>query len=134
MIRDTGVSGVTAARGSIGNPWIFHQAAELLAGRPLPAPPTVAEQRDVIVEHFRLAESVYGTRRAVTQLRKFGMRYADWHPDGDFVRAAFINTSSSEDWLNVIKIWYSTDRPGIYPVNPGRPKPPAVTSPDSSPC
>ena len=38
MIRETGVSGVTAARGSIGNPWIFSQARELLEGRPLPEP------------------------------------------------------------------------------------------------
>ena len=59
MIRETGVSGVTAARGSIGNPWIFSQARELLEGRPLPEPPTVSEQREVIEQHYQFAVEVY---------------------------------------------------------------------------
>mgnify|MGYP002628682549 FL=1 len=124
MIRLTGVSGVTAARGSIGNPWIFSQAAELLAGRPLPSPPSVAEQRAVIAEHFRLACTVYSEKRAVKQLRKFGMRYADWHPQGDLVRAAFISVNQIDQWQAVLQDWYSSDTPGIYPSSPGLPKPP----------
>lgn len=128
MIRETGVDGVTAARGSIGNPWIFQQARELLAGRPLPPPPSVYEQRQVIEEHFRLAEEVYGQRRAAKQLRKFGMRYADWHPAGDQVRAAFISSRDETMWRNVLRVWYAVDRPGVYPRNPGLPKPPASRS------
>ena len=34
MLVETGVNGVTAARGAIGNPWIFRQAKDLAAGRP----------------------------------------------------------------------------------------------------
>ncbi len=60
MIRQTGVDGVTVARGAIGNPWIFPQARALAAGLPLPAPPSLFEQRDVIREHYRLAEELYG--------------------------------------------------------------------------
>ncbi len=48
MIAQTGVDGVTAARGAIGNPWIFAQARALAAGLPLPEPPSVhrAARRD----------------------------------------------------------------------------------------
>ena len=72
MIRETGVDGVTAARGAIGNPWIFAQARALAAGLPLPDAPTVHEQRDVIAEHYRLAEELYGAgalRPADAQVR-----------------------------------------------------------------
>ncbi|MCA9084884.1 MAG: tRNA-dihydrouridine synthase [Planctomycetaceae bacterium] len=126
MLHQTGVNGVTAARGSIGNPWIFAQTRELLAGRPLPPPPTVHEQRDVVREHLELALSVYPERKAVAQLRKFGMRYADWHPNGEHVRADFIRSASLDDFRQVLSRQYAIDQSGRYPVLPGRPKPPAT--------
>src|SRR5215471_8897294 len=48
MIRQTGVDGVTVARGAIGNPWIFQQARAIAEGLPVPEPPTLFEQRRVI--------------------------------------------------------------------------------------
>lgn len=126
MIRETGVNGVTAARGSIGNPWIYQQARELLAGRPLPPAPSIFQQRDVIQQHLTYAESVYSQQRAIRQLRKFGMRYADWHPAGAKVRAAFINVKSREAFGNVLQTWYQAEGDGVYPILPGIPKPPDV--------
>ena len=125
MLRETGINGVTAARGSIGNPWIFEQTRTLLAGKPLPDAPSVHEQRDVILLHMKLAKQVYSDKKAARQLRKFGMRYADWHPQGDHVRAGFIAAKCLDDWHGVINDWYSTDDSGVYPTNPGLPKPPA---------
>lgn len=125
MLQQTGVNGVTAARGAIGNPWIFRQTAALLRGDELPPAPTVFEQRDVIQKHFEFAKAVYREQRALKQLRKFGMRYADWHPQGDQVRGCFIAVKSAEHWQQVFKDWYHHDGPGVYPSHPGRPKPPA---------
>src|SRR5436190_5377143 len=76
MIRYTGVDGVTVARGAIGNPWIFSQARALAAGKPLPDPPTLHEQRDVICEHYRLAEESYGTERCLPDRRNWAIKYA----------------------------------------------------------
>lgn len=129
MIRETGVHGVTAARGAIGNPWIFQQCRALLNGQPLPPAPTVHEQREVLLQHFAYAEEVYPSGRAYRQMRKFGLRYADWHPQGDQVRADFIQVQNSDAWRDVITRWYERDQPGIYPSNPGRPDPPARRAP-----
>ncbi len=115
MLKETGVNGVTAARGSIGNPWIFLQAQALLAGRELPPPPTVFAQRDVIVSHLALAEEVYPDGQASRQLRKFGIRYAEWHPDSEAVRDAFVAVSTADDFQRVLQQWYSQDQPGQYP-------------------
>lgn len=126
MLQETGVSGVTAARGSIGNPWIFSQADALLQGKhPLP-PPDVYEQRRVMEMHLDLACRVYPERQAVRQIRKFSMRYSDWHPEGDEVRADFVAVKDQTAWVSTLDRWYSSNQNGVYPTNPGRPNPPAA--------
>lgn len=115
MIQETGVDGVTAARGAIGNPWIFQQAMALANGEPLPPPPTLFEQRAVIEEHYRLAEQIYGLEPCCRQMRKFGIKYAQLHPDPMAVRDAFIQVRRPGDWQQVLNRWYAEDLPGRYP-------------------
>jgi tRNA-dihydrouridine synthase B len=115
MIEQTGVDGVTVARGAIGNPWIFAQARALAEGRPLPPPPSLFEQRDVMLEHFRLAEELYGGDRAGPHMRKFGIKYAALHPQHALVREAFTKVRCLDDWRAVLNRWYADDLPGCYP-------------------
>lgn len=115
MMRQTGVDGVTVARGAIGNPWIFNQCRALAEGQDLPPPPTLFEQRDIVLEHYRLAESLYGPDRAGPLMRKFGIKYAALHPQHLVVREAFAKTKTLEDWQAVIHHYYSQDLSGCHP-------------------
>lgn len=122
MLQETGVNGVTAARGAIGNPWIFSQAAALLRGESLPEPPSVFEQRDVILEHLRFSEMVLPADQVIRQIRKFCIFYSAWHPDHMAVRNAFVTAADAARFHTVLRDWYSDDRPGQYPANPGNVK------------
>jgi nifR3 family TIM-barrel protein len=115
MLRETGVDGVTIARGAIGNPWIFAQAKALYEGRPLPPPPSLGEQREVIGEHYRLAESIYDAKQCGILMRKFGIKYAACHPEHLAVRESFARVRTQADWQAVLDTWYASDRPGVYP-------------------
>ena len=112
MIRQTGVDGVTVARGAIGNPWIFRQARALSEGRPLPSPPRLHEQREIIAQHYRLAEQIHGEKSCCRQMRKFGIKYARLHPNPEAVRAAFIAVRCRQDWQRTLARWYAEDIPG----------------------
>jgi tRNA-dihydrouridine synthase len=105
MIAYTGVSAVAVARGCIGNPWVFRQARQMMAGEP-PTSPTIAEQRAVLEEHFRLSVAVCGEERASKTMRKFGIRFAAHHPRAEDVRRRFIGVGGVEDWLGVLEEHY----------------------------
>src|SRR5262245_58799592 len=101
MLRQTGVDGVSVARGAIGNPWIFEQVRALAAGLPLPDPPRLLEQRRVIQEHYQLAQHIYGPEACGRQMRKFGIKYSRLHPDPLAVRDAFIAVRRPEELTHV---------------------------------
>ena len=115
MIAQTGVDGVTVARGAIGNPWIFSQARAMAEGQPLPAPPSLFEQRDVLREHYALAESLYGEKRVGPLMRKFGIKYSILHPQHDEVRGKFVRVRDMAAWEAVLAEFYAEDLPGCHP-------------------
>jgi len=113
MLSYTGVHAVSVARGCIGNPWIFRQAREMMAGRP-PSPPTLAEQRAALKMHFDLSLAVtrrfkHGEDATSKMMRKFGIRFAVHHPRGEEVRLRMIAVSSLADWDAVLEEFYAAD-------------------------
>ena len=123
MLVQTGVDGVTVARGCIGNPRIFREARALHAGQPFPPPPSVPEQGEIIRAHFELAARAHGERRAARMLRKVGIQYAELHPCATEVRGAFIQADSPDEWRAVLDRWYDRTRawpPGVARGRPAR--------------
>lgn len=108
MMAYTGVHAVSVARGCIGNPWIFRQARDMMAGLP-PRAPTIAEQRDALRQHFELSVAVNGESLAGRLMRKFGIRFAEHHPRSEEVRVRFIRVNTTEDWLSVLDEFYRDD-------------------------
>ncbi|MEC7409343.1 MAG: tRNA-dihydrouridine synthase [Planctomycetota bacterium] len=114
MIERTCVDGVTVARGAIGNPWIFEQCLALAKGNPLPEPPSLHRQAEVMREHFSLCESTYPENRAPLLMRKFCIKYSQSHPDHESVRLSMARIRSREDFEAVLSEHYSQDRAGTY--------------------
>ncbi len=105
MLHRTGVDGVLAARGVLGNPWLFRQVRDLAAGRPAYRP-GLAEQRQVIEEHYAGAVALYGPDRGPKHMRKQAIRYARLHPTPKKLRMAFVETQTPDDLRRVLDTFY----------------------------
>ena len=110
MIQETGVDGVTIARGCIGNPWIFEESRALFSDSPLPDPPSIARQRDAIAWHWEQTVAHYGEVLAGQIMRKFGIKYAEHHPLSREVRDAYIAVQTPDDFTRVLEQWYDPTR------------------------
>ncbi|MGA2586931.1 MAG: tRNA-dihydrouridine synthase [Candidatus Aminicenantales bacterium] len=106
MLEQTGVDGVLAARGALGNPWLFRQARDIAAGRK-PFEPDLAEQRELISRHYQLACDTYGPKRGLKIMRNFGIHYARMHPRPAEVRRAFIGVATETDWRTLMETRYA---------------------------
>ncbi len=105
MLDMCGVHAVAVARGCIGNPWIFRQARAMMRGE-APMAPTLAQQRQVLHEHYRFAQVIHGDRVTGRQMRKFGIKFAHHHPWAAEVKRDFILCERAADWDAVFERHY----------------------------
>lgn len=110
MLEQTGVDGLSLARGCIGNPWIFAECRALLNGQSLPDPPTVAEQGRTIRHHYDWLLETHGEALAGRLMRKFGIKYSELHPESEPVRDAFIRVKRPAELQQVLDRWYDPHR------------------------
>lgn len=126
MLEETGIDGVSIARGAIGNPFIFNECRALWSGRSLPAPPSIGEQRRVIERHFELMVEHWGAEKASVLFRKYGVRYSELHPLYEQVKMAFVSVRSPELMGEMLDTWYAAD--GDYPEVTRRLRPEALVA------
>jgi nifR3 family TIM-barrel protein len=79
VLRRTGAAGVMIARGALGNPFIFRQAAALLAGEPLPAI-SAAETLAAVQRHFDGLRELLGEQTASLNMRTLLSLYLRPYP------------------------------------------------------
>jgi len=105
-LKQTGLDGVTIARGAVGNPWLFREIRALLEGKDKPAPPTIKEQGEMIKRHFLMVLDHHRRRRGLAYFRKFSINYCRRHPNRKKVQMALMAGKTEEEVLAAIHEWY----------------------------
>jgi len=106
-LAQSGADGVMIGRGSYGRPWILRQVMDALSGQPERADPSLDEQYDIIIAHYRDSLSLYGSEVGVNMMRK----HIGWYTKGLHGSAEFRNAvnkvADPDQVLNMLAEYYA---------------------------
>ncbi|MCD7885470.1 MAG: tRNA dihydrouridine synthase DusB [Lachnospiraceae bacterium] len=88
MLDETGCDGVMVGRAAKGNPWLFGQIQAYLADGTLPAPPSAAEVKAMMLRHARMEVSFKGEYTGIREMRAHISWYTAGFPNSSRLRAA----------------------------------------------
>ncbi|MCA9173967.1 MAG: tRNA dihydrouridine synthase DusB [Planctomycetales bacterium] len=106
--RQYDVDGVMIARASLGRPWLFQQAAAAIRGEPIPPEPTLEQQRDCVLAHYRLVVSRFGPRKGTQLMRKFACCYAQGMPGARAFRSHVAKVCTPDEFYEVVRLYFPT--------------------------
>ena len=101
--RRYNVDGVMIGRAGLSRPWLFRQARAALEGRPTPPEPTPEEQRELLLNHYRLVVERFGTVKGTVLMRRYACCYAQGRPGVRRFRARVARVSSPEEFREVVE-------------------------------
>ncbi len=101
--RNWNVDGVMIARASLNKPWLFQQAAAALRGEPIPPDPTLEEERELMIEHFRLVCDRFGEERGAVLMRKFACCYAQGRHGAREFRKHVVQIETAGEFFAVVE-------------------------------
>lgn len=86
MVDATACDGVVVGRGCLGRPWLFGDLEAAFAGRPLPAPPRLAQVAATMRRHAVLLQEHMGDDKGIRDMRKHIAWYLKGFPVGPEIR------------------------------------------------
>ena len=91
------------ARGAMGNPWIFKQAAHILATGSAPPRPSTNDLRKAMLHHYEMLLAEKGRRYANLLFRKQTSYYAKYAPHPGALRRGVHEAGNEDDLAKIIK-------------------------------
>jgi len=98
-----GVDGVMIGRAAISRPWLFCQAAAALRGEPIPPEPTPLEQRQLLLDHFRLVVERFGPAKGTILMRCYACCYGQGRRGARVFRRDITQTAGPEEFVSVVE-------------------------------
>lgn len=110
------IDGVMIARASLNKPWLFSQCAAALRGEPIPPDPTLTEERELMLHHFRLVLTRFGEEKASVLMRKYACCYAQGRPGAREFRKYVATVESPAAFYEVVERYFPRDEPALASV------------------
>ena len=98
-----GVDGVMIGRAALSQPWLFRQAAAALRGEPIPPDPTLAEQRQLLLDHFRLVVERFGPVKGTILMRCYACCYGQGRAGARVFRREITQAATPEQFIAIVE-------------------------------
>jgi tRNA-dihydrouridine synthase B len=96
------VDGVMIARAALGKPWLFRQVQAALRGEPVPPEPTLAEQLELLLHHYRLIVDRFGPEKGTVLMRRYACCYAQGRPGARAFRTLVSRAASVAEFHEIV--------------------------------
>lgn len=105
MFKETNVDGIMIGRASIGNPWIFEEVINFLAGKEQ-RKVTNKERLDIILEHINLAVEEKGEVIAIKEMRKHLAYYIKSMKDASKIREKINRIDTEKELIDCLREYF----------------------------
>jgi tRNA-dihydrouridine synthase B len=102
-MRASGVDAIMLGRGTLGNPWLIAQIADLMEGREMRPLPSAADRLRYCIVHYRAMVDELGEARAVPQMRKHVALYLKGIPGAAVLRERIMRIDAASEAIAVIE-------------------------------
>jgi nifR3 family TIM-barrel protein len=103
QMRQSGVDAIMLGRGTLGNPWLIAQIADLMEGREMRPVPSAADRLRFCITHYRAMVEECGEARAVPQMRKHVALYIKGIPGAAVLRERMMRIDSAAEAIATIE-------------------------------
>jgi nifR3 family TIM-barrel protein len=105
MQRETGCDAVMIGRASIGNPWIFSQALDLINSTP-PRRPDLRARLNTVFRYIEYSADHFGEVRAVRMMRSRLGWFTKGLPHSSRFRASLSHLKTKEDMRDAVQAYF----------------------------
>ncbi len=102
-LRRYDVDGIMIGRAGLSRPWLFSQVAALLRGEPVPPEPTLAEQRQHLLNHFQLVVDRFGPAKGTVLMRCYACCYGQGYRGARAFRSRVARAATPEEFINIVQ-------------------------------
>jgi tRNA-dihydrouridine synthase B len=98
-----GLDGVMIGRAALGRPWLFREIQAALAGEPIPPEPSLLQQRQLLLDHYRMLAERFGLEKGTILMRKYACCYAAGRRGARTFRSRISHVGTPEEFAELVQ-------------------------------
>ena len=106
------VDGVMIGRAALTKPWLFSQIRAALASEPIPPEPTLAQQQELLLDHYGMIVDRFGPTRGTILMRRYACCYAQGQHGCRAFRGQIAKAATPQQFAEAVERYFPHQKKG----------------------